>query len=163
MFKRTSLITSLTCALLLTTFTSSLGQQESPPGQGSMPKHNMRKELKDKLNLSPEQEKQLKDVRFKYAKDQIQVRANLQSKRLDVQQIMQSDKLDRAVLEKKWREIGDLQVQQKLMAFDQQQEMKKNLTPEQQKIIKDFRENFPRPDRRAMRERIRERFDRRVE
>ena len=152
----TTLITIILFALFTLGYSNAIAQggpPEEPPRKG-----NFRKEMKEKLNLSADQEKQFKDIHFKFAKDRIQARATMQTKRLEVKQLLDADKPDRAGLEKKFNEIADLEVQQKLLGFDQAMEMKKVLTPEQQKIFKELKEDLPHPQRQGMRERIRERI-----
>jgi Spy/CpxP family protein refolding chaperone len=97
------------------------------------------KEAMQKLHLTADQQKSMKDIHMKTAKQMIDVRAELQKKRIDVQAAMGGDNPDRKALENLWTDIAKLEVNRKVIMFDTHQQMMKLLTPEQQKIWKEHR------------------------
>ena len=97
------------------------------------------KAMKEKLNLSDEQEQQLKDIRRAYAKKFINYRADIQLMRLELSEITDADKPDRKAVEAKMKQIADIQLQQKMALYDMGQEIKSVLTPEQYETWKDMR------------------------
>lgn len=137
---RTSLFRAATIGLLLFGLLpiAGFGQGENadPPRGGRM---GMFRELKEKLQITPEQEKQIRTIHEKYMRSRIQLRADLQIKRLDARQIAEADNADRAALEKKLEEIAAIQTQQKLSMFDEMKEVQKILTPEQMSLWKEHR------------------------
>ncbi len=143
MYNRTTLMTLVSAIFLFGFITPSFSQEGPPP--------EVLKVLKEKLKLTPDQEKQMRSITMKYAKERIQMRADLQVKQIEAKEIGIADNPDRSLLEKKLREIGEIQLRQKLMAFDQLMERKKILTSEQQKIAKEFFENAPHQQRQGMR------------
>jgi len=136
-YLRTAIVT-LAVALILPVSGFSQADPPGPPA-GFGGRMKMFQELKKKLDITSDQEKQIKSIRQNGMREQIKLRADLQILRLDARQIAESEKPDRVALEKKLREIGELQVKQKLMMFDQMTEMQKILTPEQLKKWKEIR------------------------
>ncbi len=137
---RTSLFRAATIGILLFGLLpiAGFGQGENaaPPRGERM---GMLRELKEKLQITPDQEKQIRTIHEKYMRTRIQFRANLQIARLDARQIAEADNADRSALEKKLGEIAAIQTQQKLSMFDEMKEVQKILTPEQMKLWKEHR------------------------
>ncbi len=95
------------------------------------------KEVVQKLNLTAEQQKSMKDIHLKTAKQMIDIRSEMQKKRIDVQSIMGGDNPDRKTLEGLWSDISKLELNRKMLMFDTHQQIMKMLNPEQQKIWKE--------------------------
>ena len=96
----------------------------------------MRENLKAKLNLTDDQEKELQKLRFDLEKKQTLVHAKIQTERIDLKEQILADNPDRSAIEKSLKTISDLQYQLKLNIVDHAFAAKKILTPEQQKIWK---------------------------
>jgi Spy/CpxP family protein refolding chaperone len=94
----------------------------------------------EKMNLSEDQRSELKQIRSDTRKQMIDLRANLQKKRVDMRSMMDSDTPDRVAFEKLSREMADIRLQQKMLLFDTDQSIMKNLNPEQQKLWKEMRQ-----------------------
>ena len=92
-----------------------------------------------KLNLTEEQKSALKDIRANTQKQMIDLRATLGKKRVDLRSMMEAEKADRAAFERLNREIADLQLQQKMVMFDADQQVMAKLNAEQQKQWKELR------------------------
>ncbi len=99
-----------------------------------------RLEMKEKLNLTEQQETQLKAIRTSSGKVMIDLRADLQKKRLDVRAMLDSDNADDTKLEQIFREQADLQVEMKMAMFEADQKVISILNPEQQKIWKEIKQ-----------------------
>lgn len=93
-----------------------------------------------KMNLSDSQEKTLKEIRGTTQKQMIDLRASLQKKRVDQRTVVESDDPDRGAFERLTREIADLQVQQKMLLFDADRAVSKNLNDEQLKLWKQIKQ-----------------------
>lgn len=110
------------------------------PGGRPEQTHRMRDEMKEnlkaKLNLTDEQEKDLQKLRFDLEKRQTQVNAKIRTERIDLRELLLADNPDRSAIEKSLKTISDLQYQQKLNRLDHAFAARKVLTPEQQKIWK---------------------------
>ena len=89
------------------------------------------------LNLTDEQEAKIKKLRTEMQKAQVQHRSKVQLARIDLRELMDAETPDRGAVEKKIREISDLQVKQRMAMFDHRAEVEKLLTPEQKKIWKE--------------------------
>lgn len=123
----------------------------SQPEKEPPPRGEMRRMASEKLKLTDAQEKQIKEIRSKQMKQMIQLRADLQIKRLELKELLDADAPDRAAVEKKMRMIADIRVQQQMLHFDKKQAIDKVLMPEQRKIADEMREDF----RHGMRQRLR--------
>jgi len=129
---------SIFITLALTLLFSALPlQAQGPRGFGGDPLARM-KAVKDKLNLSDEQEQQLKDIRRSYAKKFINYRADIQLTRLELSELTDVDQPDRKAVEAKMKQIGDIQLKQKMALYDMGQEIKSILSPEQYETWKDI-------------------------
>ncbi len=93
--------------------------------------------MKERLNLTDQQQAQLRDLQFQFRKKQIQLRAKIQLARLETRELFSADKPDRSAIEKNVKAISDLQYQQKLDRIDHLFAVRNILTPEQLKIWKD--------------------------
>ena len=107
--------------------------------------------LVEELDLTEQQESQWKDLRFALEKKQTATRAKVDVARIELKELMSADKLDRAAIEKKTKEISDLQYQMKLAHIDHMFAVLNILTPEQQE---EWKEHMARP-RSGMRDRLR--------
>ena len=92
--------------------------------------------IMQKLNLTDEQQTQIRKLHVDFQKKQIQNEAKIRLARLDLMQMMQADKPDRSAIEKTIRDISALQTDTKLARVDQIFAIKNVLTPEQQKMAK---------------------------
>lgn len=112
-----------------------------------------RREALKKLNLNEEQKAAMKEIRTKTAKQMIDVRADLQKKRLDLTALLDGESPNRAQVEGLSREIGDLQLKQKMLLFDADQSVQKLLTADQKAIWKEIKGKRMHPMRDRMRDR----------
>lgn len=103
------------------------------PGPGAGPE---RKGMHDKLNLTDTQKDQFEKISFDAKKKQIEIRAKLETARLELRRLIGADAFDKSAVEKKLTEIAGLEVQMKMNHFNAWSEKNKALTPEQQKIFK---------------------------
>ncbi|MEK9138497.1 MAG: periplasmic heavy metal sensor, partial [Bacteroidota bacterium] len=95
-----------------------------------------RDRLRDALNLTDQQESQVKKLHLDLEKKQVQVHSKIHLARLDMKEIYLSDKADRSGLEKLLKQVSDLQYQLKMNHLDFWFAVNGILTPEQQKIWK---------------------------
>ena len=93
-----------------------------------------------KMNLTGDQMTALKDIRANTQKQMVDLRAALNKKRIDMRSLMDTETPDRAAFEGISRDIADLQVRQKLLLFDADQQVMKNLNAEQQKQWKTIKQ-----------------------
>jgi Spy/CpxP family protein refolding chaperone len=83
------------------------------------------------LDLSEEQITEIKQIRLEFQKASLELKKEMETKRLEVRELMMEDPLDMAKIRAKWEEIAQLQVELKVMALENQQKVKEVLTPEQ--------------------------------
>jgi Spy/CpxP family protein refolding chaperone len=100
-----------------------------------------RKELMEKLKLNPQQQEQMKTIYKETARQMIDLRSEMQKKRIDMSDIMDADKPDRGKFERLSQDIAGVQVKIKLSLFDADQKVRAILDPEQQKIWKSYKEH----------------------
>ncbi len=75
--------------------------------------------MMQKLNLSEEQQAQIRKLHVDFQKKQIQNQAKIKLARLDLSQMLQADKPDRPAIEKTIRDISSLETDTKLARVDQ--------------------------------------------
>ena len=109
-------------------------------------------ELREKLGLTNDQVTKLRDLRFDSAKGVVGARANLQTKRLELQQLMSAEKPDRGAIDRKIDEISEARSALMKNRVDHQLAVREILTPEQLEKLAELRAEFQR-----------RRFERRME
>ena len=124
--------------------TLAFAQPEPGMGMGKGPGHgdserpmHGRKELMAKLKLTDDQEAQMQKMRIDLEKKQTALQAKIRIARLEMQELFSAANPDKATIEKKIKEVSDLQYQEKLNGLDHLFSVKAILSPEQQKIWKD--------------------------
>ncbi len=112
--------------------------QPGPPARAGRPAVRAlhRQALMEKLNLTDAQKKQLDAMRTEMQKKSVEVRGKIQLARIDLRDLMHADDPDRTAIRKKLDEIASLRTQQQLARIDHWFDVRKILTPEQQKIWK---------------------------
>lgn len=131
-----------------------MGMGKGPgPGDGARPMRG-RQELMAKLKLTDDQQAQMEKMRFDVQKKQTALQAKIRIARLEMQELFGAANPDKAAIEKKMKEVSELQYQEKLNGLDHLFSVKAILNPEQQKIWKDHMKQAG-PE---MRERVMERL-----
>jgi Spy/CpxP family protein refolding chaperone len=90
-----------------------------------------------KLNLTEDQQAQVEKLRLDLQKKQVALRSKVDIARLEIKEMFNAPSPDRSAIEKKMKEVSDLQFQQKLNGLDHLFAVKTILTPEQQKLWKE--------------------------
>ena len=129
-------------ALLVATFVSAgatLAQENPPDPPRHAPMPGMGKpDIFAKLKLSDEQKEQMKNIRFETQKKEIELRAKLALSRLELGRLVMSETPDKAAIEKKMNEVVANEASLKMNKLNGWFEANKNLTPEQQKVWREF-------------------------
>jgi protein CpxP len=129
-----------------------------PGGRGERGRPDLREQM-EKLDLTPEQKAALRDIRVAMRKQMIDLRADLQKKRLEIGERMQEDAADRNTVEGLTREIADIQVRQKMLLFDSRQDIMKLLSEEQRQKFRDMERQGQTMRRERMKDRFRDSRD----
>ncbi len=111
--------------------------------EGGMP----RGQMLERLKLSDDQRSQIEKLRTEFQKQQIGQRAKVQTARLELQQLMRAENPDKAAIEKKINEASQFGAQLQVARVNHMLSVRKLLTPEQQKMIRE-----------GIRERMQQRF-----
>jgi Spy/CpxP family protein refolding chaperone len=129
-------------ALLVATFVSAgstLAQENPPDPPRHAPMPGMGKpDIFAKLKLSDEQREQMKNIRFETQKKEIELRSKLALSRLELGRLVMSETPDKAAIEKKMSEVVANESSLKMNKLNGWFEANKNLTPEQQKVWREF-------------------------
>lgn len=88
------------------------------------------------LDLTPSQEKEFNKLKYDFKKKQIDIRAKIQTLRVELRELFEADKPDRTEIEKKLRELNDIQLKMRLNHLDHWFAVYKILDEKQQKIWK---------------------------
>jgi nickel and cobalt resistance protein CnrR len=98
-----------------------------------MPMHG---KMMEALNLTDQQKGQMEKLRTELEKKQVAVQGKIAVLRVDLKELFQAENPDRSAIEKKMKEVSDLQHQLKINGLDHLFAVKGILTPDQQKIWK---------------------------
>ena len=102
--------------------------------EGRMPR---RGDMMEKLKLTDQQKVQMEKMRTELQKKQVTVQGKIAVMRIELKELFQAENPDRAAIEKKMKDVSDLQHQEKLNGLDHLFAVKAILTPEQQKMWKE--------------------------
>jgi Spy/CpxP family protein refolding chaperone len=135
MVKRLAMTSLLAAALALPSF----AQQESAPdpgmrqGRGPVQQRNT---LMKQLNLTDQQQTQMQKLRLDMQKKEVALQGKVRLLRIELKELFLADDPEKNAIEKKMKEISDLQHQEKVASLEHLFAVKTVLTPEQQKIWK---------------------------
>jgi Spy/CpxP family protein refolding chaperone len=104
------------------------------PGDGPKDFHGG---IMAKLNLTEDQQAQIDKLRLELQKKQVTLRSKIDVARLEIKELFGAVSPDKAAIEKKMKEVSELQLQEKLNGLDHLFAVKAILTPEQQKLWKE--------------------------
>ncbi len=113
-----------------------VAQPQSLDKDGRLLRSDRQGKIFKRLDLKPEQMAKVKTLRSQLQKDQIGVRAKIQTARIELRDQFDKDKPDRAMIESKLNEISKLQNELKLKTAGFWFDVNALLTPDQQKIWK---------------------------
>lgn len=117
-----------------------------------------RRGMMGKLNLTEDQQTKIGTYRLELQKKQIALRAKIQTARIELKEILNAEKIDKASIEKKLSEISKLEIDQKMNFINHWEQVNQMLNPEQKGIWKKTLRMFDSPMRQKMMKRfIRER------
>ncbi len=115
----------------------------SGPGRGMKRMPDITR-LREQLDLTDDQVKQLHSLRTEGAKKAIRSRADVKVKQLELRELLQADEPDRAAIDQKLRELSDARYTAQKQRIDQRLAMRDILTPEQRSKMKELRGKFRR-------------------
>lgn len=115
-------------------------------GQGDDKRANapMRHKMVKQMNLSDAQNKEIGDLDTDFAKQRVQQQAKIKTAAIDLHKLMWADSPDKAAIEKKINEIGELQTQNRMQRVNHWFAVNNLLNPDQQKIWKNVLRRSPR-------------------
>jgi Spy/CpxP family protein refolding chaperone len=98
--------------------------------------------FRERLRITPEQAARIQAQQSAFAKARIRDRADVQVKRLELDELLAAEKPDHAQLEKKLFELNEAEFAMRKAALDQRLAMREALTPEQRDNLRDMVRNF---------------------
>ena len=99
-------------------------------------------EMREHLGLTEEQTEQLRALRSDAAKSGIRTRAELTIKQMELRELLQAEEPDRALIEKKVRELSDARYAAQMQRIDQRLAFRSVLTPDQREKMRNLRRQF---------------------
>jgi Spy/CpxP family protein refolding chaperone len=103
--------------------------------------------MRERLGITADQAARIEQETLNFRKTQIQDRANVQVKRLELAGLLTAEQPDRAALDKQLDEVGAARLAQAKAAMDFHLTMRDALTPDQRQKLQEMRENFRRGGR----------------
>lgn len=91
--------------------------------------------LRQQLGLTDDQVAKIESAQLEFAKQEIQSRAALRTKRLELAALLRSGNLDRGAIEKKLREVNELELQTRLAWLDHSLAVRNLLTAVQRERL----------------------------
>lgn len=108
------------------------------PGQGMMRSQGDPEQMMmGRLNLTEQQRTDLQKLRADMERGMVKTQSAIHIARIDLRQLLAGEKLDKTAIEKKVREISNLQQEAKGALIDHLFSVYAMLTPEQQKTFKE--------------------------
>ena len=98
--------------------------------------------FRERLGITPEQAARIEAQQSAFMKTMIRDRAEVQVKRLELAEVFAAEKPDRALLEKKLRELDEAQFAMRKAALDHRLFMQETLTPEQRNKLREMARAF---------------------
>jgi Spy/CpxP family protein refolding chaperone len=98
--------------------------------------------MREKLGITAEQAAKIRLQMSEFRKAQIRSRADLQVKRLELNELLAADNPDRAAINKKLEEISAVQLARRKSEVDYRLKMRDALTSEQRQKLQQMREEF---------------------
>ncbi|HWQ03019.1 MAG TPA: periplasmic heavy metal sensor [Candidatus Nitrosotenuis sp.] len=95
--------------------------------------------LRERLGISAEQAEKIQARESAFVQSRIRHRADVQARRLELAQLMAAEKPDRAIIDKKMKELADIQLAGQKSAFEHRLAMRDALTPEQKSKLEEWR------------------------
>ncbi len=92
--------------------------------------------LRQQLGLTDEQAAKIESAQLEFAKQEIQRRAALRTKRLELATLLRAENLDRGAIERKLREVNELELQTRLAWLDHSLAVRNLLTAEQREKLR---------------------------
>ena len=100
------------------------------------PQDQQRKRSMNDLNLTDAQQEQFQKISFDAQKKQIELRAKMETAKLELRRLMHADAVDKSAIEKKLNDIASARTALEMNRINGWIEKNKVLTPEQQKLWK---------------------------
>jgi Spy/CpxP family protein refolding chaperone len=98
--------------------------------------------MREKLGITAEQVAKIRLLTSEFRKAQIRGRADLQVKRLELNELLSAANPDRAAIDKKLEEISATQLAQRKSEVDYRLSMREALTSEQRQKLQQMREEL---------------------
>ena len=109
--------------------------QRGGPGLGRVARN---KAFQERIGLTPEQVEKIRTQESGFVKMRIRSQADLRVKRMELAELVAADKPDRALIDKKLREINDAEFAARKAAIDHRLTMRDILTPEQKQKLEEL-------------------------
>lgn len=97
---------------------------------------NMHKKMMRELNLTETQKEQFEKISFDTRKKKIELKAKVETSKLELRRLLTADVVDKSAIEKKMNEIASSEVTIRMNHINAWTEKNKILTSDQQKIWK---------------------------
>jgi len=125
-----NLIVVLAILFLVTLVNQEIYSQKKEHRQGK----DFRMDMKERLNLTDEQENKIESLRLSHEEAMIKLRADLELKELEIRKIRSSDKLSRSEMLRITKEISAIKDEMALARVNHQMDVYDNLDANQKKI-----------------------------
>ena len=94
--------------------------------------------MRERLGFTAEQAAKIEAQESAFAKARIQNRASLQLKRMELDELVNAEKTDRAAIDKKLRELQDAQTAAHKAMIEHRLAMREMITPEQREKMREL-------------------------
>jgi Spy/CpxP family protein refolding chaperone len=101
--------------------------------------------MREKLGITDEQAAKIRQQTFDFQKAEIRGRAEVQVKRLELNQLLTAANPDRAAIDQKLEQISAAQLAQRKLWVNYRLDMRAALTSEQRQKLQNLREEFRHP------------------
>jgi len=99
-------------------------------------------QFRERIGLTPEQVTRIETQESTFAKARIRDQADLRVKRMELGELLRADKADRAAIDKKMREINEVEFATQKAGVDHMLTMRDILTPEQKQKLQELQQEL---------------------
>ena len=96
----------------------------------------MRAKIMEELKLNDSQKEQFEKIKFETEKKNIDLKARIETSKLELHRLLTSDNPDKATIEKKFNDVAAIEVSMKMNLYNSWTDCNKILNPDQQKVWK---------------------------
>lgn len=99
-------------------------------------------QARERLGITAEQAARIQQQESAFVQNRLRTQADLQARRMELEQLMRAENPDRALIDRKMKELSDARLAAEKSAFEHRLAMRNALTPEQKQKLEEWRKEL---------------------